>query len=301
MREITPNLGNVDLRLLRVFEKVIQYNGFSAAQDQLGLTQATISNHMTQLEERLGMRLCERGRSGFFLTEQGRLVHSAMLDLFGAIHSFQSIVGSAKGGLVGTLDFGTVDAMYTNPDFNLATVLGDFARLAPDVTVNIDIASPQDLSRGLLSGRYHVILTPEQGHTKAMNSTRVLEEQQVLCCGAAHPLFDTSDKAITAAMLAVYPFASRSYMLEEEVIGTQIKSRAVTAHMESAALLIESGNYLGFLPGHFAERWIRRGLMRSLAPATFGFMDTFHVVHRRKEKNPAATTFVNCINRYAMQ
>ena len=112
-------LQSVDLRLLRIFQQVVRFNGFSAAQEPLGMTQATISAHMKQLEGRLGVRLCERGRSGFYLTEQGKQVHSAMLDLFGSIEGFQSAVGAARGELSGALHFGTVDAMYTNPDFDL--------------------------------------------------------------------------------------------------------------------------------------------------------------------------------------
>ena len=116
-------LQTVDLRLLRIFQLVVRFNGFSAAQEPLGMTQATISAHMKQLEGRLGVRLCERGRSGFYLTDQGKQVHSAMLDLFGSIEGFQSAVGAARGELSGALHFGTVDAMYTNPDFDLRAAL----------------------------------------------------------------------------------------------------------------------------------------------------------------------------------
>ena len=68
-------LHGVDLRLLRIFQAVVRFNGFSAAQEPLGITQATISAHMKQLEGRLGLRLCERGRSGFYLTDYGKNAH----------------------------------------------------------------------------------------------------------------------------------------------------------------------------------------------------------------------------------
>ncbi len=59
------NLSEGDLRLLRVFAKVVEAGGFSAAQIELNVSQSTISTHMTALEQRLGVRLCERGRAGF--------------------------------------------------------------------------------------------------------------------------------------------------------------------------------------------------------------------------------------------
>ena len=54
------SLGDVDLRLLRVFMTIVQCNGFSAAHASLGMTQATISTHMRHLEERLRVLMCER-------------------------------------------------------------------------------------------------------------------------------------------------------------------------------------------------------------------------------------------------
>ena len=281
-------LQSVDLRLLRIFQQVVRFNGFSAAQEPLGMTQATISAHMKQLEGRLGVRLCERGRSGFFLTEQGKQVHSAMLDLFGSIEGFQSAVGAARGELSGALHFGTVDAMYTNPDFDLAGALATFHRQAPKVQIEFDIAAPQALAQGLLSGRYHVVLTPSQPFSRRVRTVDVFDEQQRLYCGPGHPLFEAPAEALTAAMVAEYPFAARSYMNEASICGVSFNWAAVTSHMEGTALLISSGAFIGFLPRHFAEQWVSRGQMRSLVPEVFEFNDRFQVAYRQKDPNPAA-------------
>jgi DNA-binding transcriptional LysR family regulator len=280
-------LHSVDLRLLRIFQAVVRCNGFSAAQEPLGMTQATISAHMKQLEGRLGVRLCERGRSGFYLTEQGKQVHSAMLDLFGSIEGFQSAVAAARGEVAGTLHFGTVDAMYTNPDFDLAGALAAFNERAPKVQIELDIAAPQALAQGLLSGRYHLVLTPSQPFARSVRTLEVFAEQQMLYCGAAHPLFDAPERALTPAVVAEYPFAGRSYMNEASICGVSFNWSAVTSHMEGTALLIASGAYIGFLPQHFAEQWVSRRQMRSLLPEVLRFDDRFQVAHRQKDPNPA--------------
>ena len=254
MKPQFTSIHNIDLKLLRVFRSVVRHNGFSAAQQHLGLTQATISNHMQNLENRLGVVLCERGRKGFSLTSQGKLVHTAMLDLLGSIENFRGAVGAAKGELIGTLHFGTVDAMYTNTEFPIWDAVAEFGKIAPAVSLDIDIASPQDLLKGLLSGRSHIILTPRGKLPGSMKTIALMSECQQLYCGEYHPLFDTPDDAITRAMLKVYPFAGRSYMTEDSICGVDFKWQAMTAHMESTALLIQSGHYIGFLPVHFAER-----------------------------------------------
>lgn len=295
MKRIAPNLSDVDLRLLQVFQNVVRFNGFSAAQEHLGLTQATISNHMTQLEERLGMRLCERGRKGFYLTDQGKIVHAAMLDLFGSIDNFRSAVGSARGDLTGTLHVGTVDAMHTNPGFDFSRALAAFTDAAPKVEVEIDIASPQRLVQGLLSRRYHVIITPEQKFMSSMQALHLFDEQQRLYCGQEHPLFQIPDSGITSGMLETHPFVGRTYMSTTEICGLKFNLNAETSQMESAAALISSGRYLGFLPVHFARFWEGKGLIRSIGPDTVFFNDLFFAVRNKSGSNLVAETFVKCL------
>ncbi|STW27765.1 transcriptional regulator GbuR [Klebsiella michiganensis] len=55
-----------NLRLLHVFITVAKYQGFANAQQELNLTVSAISNYMSELEEKLGITLCRRGRGGFF-------------------------------------------------------------------------------------------------------------------------------------------------------------------------------------------------------------------------------------------
>ena len=178
MKNVLGNLSDTDLRLLRIFQSVVRYGGFSAAREALGLTPSTISNHMTALEERLGVKLCHRGRGGFRLTEHGKKVHGAMLDLFGSIENFRSAVGAAKGELTGTVEFGAVDALYTNESFPLEKAIGDFSKTAPNAVLNLHIASPQDLLQGLMMGRFHVILTPSRNLPLAAETHFVFREYQ---------------------------------------------------------------------------------------------------------------------------
>jgi len=299
MKHVSPSLSDVDLRLLQVFQSVVRFNGFSAAQEHLGLTQATISNHMNQLEERLGMRLCERGRKGFYLTEQGKIVHAAMLDLFGSIDNFRSAVGSARGELSGTLHIGTVDAMHTNPELDLSRALASFSGDAPKVEIEIDIASPQRLVQGLLSRRYHVIITPEQKFMKSMRAVHLFDEVQRLYCGADHPLFDVPDTRISPGMLESHPFVGRTYMSDTEICGLTFERRAVTSQMESAAALITSGRHLGFLPVHFAQQWVDAGRIRCIRPGELFFDDPFFAVRNRSENNLVAETFIQAVERAA--
>lgn len=295
-RVLSLSLGDVDLRLLRVFVAIVRHNGFSAAQASLGMTQATISIHMRELEERLGLRLCERGRRGFILTEEGSQVHAAALELFNSIERFQSRLSDAQGELSGTLRFGLVDAMVTNSALNLPDALAAFHRAAPRVRLEIDVAAPQVLHQGLLNGSYQVVLTPETAGTKSHFKTRdVFFETQKLYCGQKHDLFNLPDESITPALLEIQPFAGRTYMPDTPICGVNFSWSAATPHMEGTLLLLLAGTYIGFLPDHYANESVQKGLLRAILPNVMSFEDIFHIAYPRERPSRAAQTLTDAI------
>ena len=57
-------LSDMDLRLLRVFKSVVECGGMAAAELELNIGISTVSRHIKDLETRLGLSLCRRGRAG---------------------------------------------------------------------------------------------------------------------------------------------------------------------------------------------------------------------------------------------
>src|SRR6266436_4026219 len=100
------HLGESDIRLLRVFVAVTESGGLARAQSVLNLGLSTISGYLSQLEVRLAASLCQRGRRGFLLTEEGKVVYSASKSLLAAHEAFRSAVGGIHGDLIGELRVG---------------------------------------------------------------------------------------------------------------------------------------------------------------------------------------------------
>ncbi|WP_373503625.1 LysR family transcriptional regulator [Aestuariivirga sp.] len=284
-----------DLRLLRIFQAVVRHEGFAAAQDELGLTPGTISNHITHLETRFGVRLCERGRRGFSLTADGVRIHEAGESLLRSVENFASIVGSVRGELAGTVHLGTVDAMHTNDEAPLDRAIAKFSGLAPKVMLHVEIASPQDLLQRLLDGRYSVILTPTADPHPSVVSIPLYDEEQRLYCGKNHPLYDIAGE-LSLAAVRKQPYVGRTYMqgLNNDR-DSGFDHRAMTSHMEAIAILIKSGRYLGYLPVHFAQPFVERLEMTSLLDHELSYNDTFSLVLRKDERNRATMLLSRCL------
>ena len=81
-----PNMiVNLPFSALRAFEAVVRCNGFSAAADELGVSQSAVSQHVKSLEEWLGQELLTRGARQSVPTREGELLARAIADGLGRI------------------------------------------------------------------------------------------------------------------------------------------------------------------------------------------------------------------------
>src|SRR5580693_4918345 len=127
-RTFNGKISDGDIRLLRVFCAVVRCGGFAAAESELQLGLPSISRYIKSLETRLGVRLCRRGRAGFSLTEQGRIVYASGLKLIGDIERFEGDIRSMHSDLSGTLNIGIIDTLITSKDLRIPELLGSFKK-----------------------------------------------------------------------------------------------------------------------------------------------------------------------------
>lgn len=60
------------------------------------------------------------------------------------------------------------------------------------------------------------------------------------------------------------------------------------SNLDTRILLVLSGLYLGFLPPHYASKWLERGDLRELLPETFTSQNTFHLLLKKSARQTAA-------------
>ena len=123
-------VSDFDIRLLRIFRSVVECGGFSAAETVLGIGRSAISQQMSDLEQRLGLRLCQRGRAGFSLTEEGREVYQSALQLLSALESFRTEVNGLHQHLRGELIIGLTDNLVTLPHMRITHALAQLRNAA---------------------------------------------------------------------------------------------------------------------------------------------------------------------------
>ncbi len=276
-------LGNVtdnDLRLLRVFRAVVACGGFSAAELELNINRSTISRHIKDLETRLGVTLCRRGRGGFALTAEGEQVHSSALKIMSAMEEFQHEVDDIHQRLTGSLAIALFDKTATNPGCRIAGALARFDDLAPEVHPEIHVEPINAIERGVMEGRFQLGVIPNHRPSSSLDYYPLFDEQMYLYCGRDHPLFELPNP--TAEAIRGHKYVGIGYHSPNMEITRQMdQHRDATAYdQEAVAHLILSGRYTGYLPAHYAAAFIEQGTMRALLPTEFQYVCHFSAIVR---------------------
>ncbi len=273
-----------DLKRLKLFRQVVACGGLTPAETILDINLPTISAHLAALEKSLGVRLCERGRQGFRLTPDGQRVLDASDRLFESMALFQSEIGDVSQVVSGSLRLGVVDNTITDPRCRVVPALRALRDRSRDLEVNIDIRNPSELERAILDERLDVAIGPFHTTNPGIEQHALHGERISLYLGAGHPLFDRPSIALQDLVGADY--VMRGYLRESQRVPQHVSfnSCAVAHNIEGVATLVLTGRYLGYLPEHYADSWVRAHQMRCVLPELFSHDVTFKIIHLKSKR-----------------
>jgi DNA-binding transcriptional LysR family regulator len=298
-RALIRAISNIDLRLVNIFIKVTECGGFAASELELNIGRSTISKHISDLESRVGLKLCNRGPSGFSLTLEGEKFLAVARKLLKSIDGFQSEIDNIHTNLTGTLRLGLFDQSTTNPHAHVDKAIRAFDETAPQVTLEIGLDPPSSLEARVTDGTMDVAIVPMYKQSSLLSYTALYTERMTLYCGEGHTLFDTSEQAkwgdlsLKEQKYAGYAFNSPNLKAGHSL---GIARAARVEEEEALALLIQSGRYLGFLADHVAASFVREGRMRPIAPAETSYTTIFGAITRKKPVPDRKTIeFVACL------
>lgn len=274
-------ISDFTLRNLKTFCVVVEYGGFLGAQTVLGMSQPAISAHIKDLETGLGFQICQRGRGGFALTKKGKAVYAHAKDMLRNVEDCEARLGALHQALTGHLRVGIVDSEVDNPELPVHAAFRRFFSRDQEVRLSLEVGTPDILNRLLQTGDIQVAVGPFPQRIPNIEYTPVYAEDHALFCGLDHPLFSADPETMTPELLSSHGMTARSYLHRAELSSLRdARVIASVSNMEAQAILIRSGCFLGFLPVHYAERWVRKGEMRQIAAAGLGWRSEFCVALR---------------------
>jgi DNA-binding transcriptional LysR family regulator len=290
-------ISDLDLRLLRVFQAVAEAKGLAAAELRLGISRSTISTHLSSIESRLGARLCERGRGGFKLTEDGVIVYRATVELMRSLGSFQEEIESLSNMARTTIRVALLDSLIWQDDLHLNSGLNNFARSYSNVNMELFVFHPSEIERRILDGSIDVAFSMVYETSSEFECEPIFSCDSYLYCGSESRLFKIKDENISESDLRNTAYSSKWFNNAPALLGQRISVAQVeTFHIEATAHMILSGCYVGFLPANYAKLWVAQGRMRAVRPDLYKLPYTYGFIYRKGRQLPAAArAFIECL------
>ncbi|MDR9828726.1 LysR family transcriptional regulator [Vibrio sp. FNV 38] len=272
-----------DLRLLRIFASVVEHGGFAAAENTLGITRSTISVHMTNLESRMKLTLCRRGRSGFSLTEDGQMVYHAANKLFDSLDDFSLLIGSLGKELSGELVIMCSDQLDKKKQQKLAQAIAWICDESPNINIVLDGDTLANIEKQILKDKVHVGILPQYQSVEGLQYQPLSSEPIYLCCGDKHPFFNIVDSEIDTQHLSTASTIHPGIDLKTD--GTdklrKLNLNAKSYQFDMRKTMILSGKYLGYMPQSYIQEELNQGLIRIIHPDLMSYQFTLCMVNKR--------------------
>lgn len=284
MRARLGQLSDADVRLLRVFMVVVECGGLSAAEMELNIGRSTISRHLKDLETRLGLVLCRRGRAGFSLTSEGQAIYQSAQRMLKSIEDFRHEINDLHRSLKGQLVVAMFDKVVSNPQSRVHQAIADYAALAPQVMLDIQVAPLNAIEKGVLEGQYHLGIVPPLRRSPSLHYAPLFEEVMHLYCAPGNPLFSVDNPS--PEQVQAQPYAGLSFASPNMDTGQRLglQASALSSDQEGIATLIRSGHYVGFLPDHYAQSMVQQGWLKAISAKAYSYNCQFCVIHRKSPK-----------------
>lgn len=261
-------VSDYDLRLLRIFKVVVECGGFTPAESVLNITKSTISVHISNLETRLKVRLANRGRGGFALTEQGKAVYDAALELFAALAQFAQRVEGLNSEISGELTIVCSDQVALIRQLKLPDIIARLHQAAPKLRLAINADTITRIEQGLLKGDIHIGIIPDYRQLDGLTYRPCYSETFYLCIGRKHPLFHVPDADISDEQVltneTVHPGINVNLPGIQQFKTMALRARAY--QFDTRTPLVLSGLYQGFFPLSYIQGFLDRGEVRLLQP-----------------------------------
>src|ERR1700722_8441681 len=176
-------ITNVSVAHLRVLTTVVERGSFSAAAEEIGITQSGISQSIKQLEAVLGARLLVRHRDGVTTTDVGRAALADARAALQAIERLRQRCSAAKGLQSGHVRIGSVSSVAARL---LPGPLAEFRRRYPGISIELIEGTDSEVCEWVENNIVDLGLSGET--TPTLLAAVIAKDDFVLIVGSKHIL-----------------------------------------------------------------------------------------------------------------
>ena len=278
----------LDIHQLEIFTKVAELKSFSKAAQEMYLTQPTVSQHMSSLENYLGIKLLDRLGREVALTKAGEILYPYAKQITALRGEAQQALNHFMGKKTGHLVLG---ASTIPGEYILPPLLGHFKTLYPEIRITLRIGDTEEIVTELLGGTIEFgIIGAKIIHTR-LKYSHFVEDELIVVVPKGHRWWQK--KSIDVQELADEPFIMR-----EEGSGTRIsmekRLRKLGISSDDLKIIAEVGSTtavkqaiksnlgISLVSERAVEEEIRLKLFKKIPIKKVSFKRTFFIIRDKK-------------------
>lgn len=137
------------LTFCRIFSRIVTEGSFVKAAQALNMTPSAVSHAVSDAEAQVGFQLFNRAKDGITLTENGRRLYPAVLQMLGCEDTLNQTIGDLAGLRSGVINLGIFNSVCTNW---MPEIFRRFESAFPGIRINIYEGSYDDVIYWIKNG-----------------------------------------------------------------------------------------------------------------------------------------------------
>ena len=175
----------MEIRLLKTFCIAAERGNFTRAAEELGLTQAAVSQQVSLLEKQFPVRLFQRRGRGVRLTRQGQQLYQFAQQILDLVAKATAALKEVESPLSGEF---RIAASTVPAEWFLPEMLADFRTRWPDVRESLTVTDSRLAADMVEAGEADLGFVGELPHSSNFSAKAISEDELVLFVATGHAL-----------------------------------------------------------------------------------------------------------------
>jgi DNA-binding transcriptional LysR family regulator len=264
-----------------------------------GISQSAASQHVQEVEKRLGVALLDRSQRPMELTPAGKLYADFCRDVLGREEAFELELERLKGDVDGTV---RVASIYSIGLSEMSRLQVEFAARYPDAHLQVEYMRPDKIYEAVRDGSADLGLVSYPQASREIEAIAWREEEMQLAAPPSHPL---------AGRAEVYPsdLNGQDFIGFDEDLSIRrdldrfLRVQGVTVnlvmHFDNIQMIKEAvmlGSGVSILPARTMQAETAQGRLAAVRLHAPDLVRPVGIVHRKRRKlNRAAQGFLELV------
>lgn len=283
----------------KLFKEIAALHSMSKGAAACGVSQSAASQHVQEVERRLGVALFDRGKRPLELTPAGRIYADFCRDLLRREEEFARSLETIKGGVEGTLK---VASIYSIGLSEMTHVREDFTLRHPTAHLEVEYMRPERVYDAVRNDAAELGLVSYPQASRDIAAIAWREEEMQLAVPPGHPLA-TREQVEPADLNGVVYIGFDEDLLIRREIDRFLKAEGVEVrlamHFDNIQMIKEAvalGSGVAILPARTMQAEIAQGRLAAVRLRAPGLARPVGIVHRRRRKlSRAAEAFLEMV------